>query len=81
MKSSLWAVIAIVTGLVGFLMGYSTSAYTGVRKIEGATTLPVAAATPVATPSPPPAAGGYGNPAPKSAAPAQAPAPAAGGYR
>ena len=81
MKSSLWAVITIVTGLVGFLMGYSTSAYTGVRKIEAEKALPVAAATPIATPAPPPAAGGYGDPAPKPAAPAPAPAPAAGGYR
>ena len=31
MKTSLWAVIALVTGIVGFLMGYSASGYTGTR--------------------------------------------------
>ena len=31
MKTSLWAVIALVTGIVGFLMGYSVSGYTGTR--------------------------------------------------
>jgi len=29
MKTSLWIVIVIVSGLVGFLMGYSVSSYTG----------------------------------------------------
>lgn len=93
MKSSLWTVIAIVCGIVGFLMGYSTSAYTGVRKIEAAAkeervaTSTVAA--PAAAPAPAPAAGGYGS-APAAAKPAAggygsapaaaAPAPAAGGY-
>lgn len=94
MKNSLWTVIAIVCGIVGFLMGYSTSAYTGIRKIEAAAQeervatsgLVAPAAAPAATA---PAAGGYGS-APAAAKPAAggygsppaaaAPAPAAGGY-
>ncbi len=83
MKSSLWIVIAAVTGLVGFLMGYSTSAYTGIRKIEaagvastppsGKSIAPAALVPPVvaAPASAAPAAAGYGAPRP---------APAAGGY-
>ncbi|HEY6912919.1 MAG TPA: hypothetical protein VI356_26295 [Myxococcales bacterium] len=92
MNNSLWTVIAVVCGIVGFLMGYSTSAYTGVRKIEAAAqeqrvaTSSLAPAAPAAAPAP--AAGGYGSApaAPKPAAggygsaPAAAPAPAAGGY-
>jgi hypothetical protein len=34
MRTSLWVVIALVSGLVGFLMGYSVSAYTGNRSLE-----------------------------------------------
>ena len=34
MKTSLWVVIAAVSGIVGFLMGYSVSSYTGVRAME-----------------------------------------------
>ncbi len=34
MKSSLWIIIALVTGIVGFLMGYSVSAFTGSRRAE-----------------------------------------------
>lgn len=92
MKNSLWSVIAIVCGIVGFLMGYSTSAYTGVRKIEAAAKaeqVASAPANPVAVPAvAKPAAGGYGS-APAAAkpaaggygaAPAAAPAPSAGGY-
>jgi hypothetical protein len=34
MRTSLWVVIALVSGLVGFLMGYSVSSYTGIRSLE-----------------------------------------------
>lgn len=35
MKTSLWVVVVLVTGIVGFLIGYSVSAYTGTRSIAG----------------------------------------------
>jgi len=31
MNNSLWAIIALVSAIVGFLMGYSVSSYTGTR--------------------------------------------------
>ena len=34
MKTSLWGVIALVTGIVGFLLGYSVSAYSGNRAAQ-----------------------------------------------
>jgi hypothetical protein len=34
MKRSLWTVFVLVSGLVGFLMGYSVSSYTGVRALD-----------------------------------------------
>jgi hypothetical protein len=33
MKTGLWAVIVLVTGIVGFLVGYGVSSYTGVRSL------------------------------------------------
>jgi hypothetical protein len=90
MKTGLWVVIVLVTGIVGFLVGYSVSSYTGVRKLGA----PHAAETAKAAPAhaAPAATAGYGGaaPAPASAgyggAPAAAPAakppvkPAAAGY-
>ncbi|VAX15480.1 hypothetical protein MNBD_NITROSPINAE04-1331 [hydrothermal vent metagenome] len=32
MKKSIWIVFVIVSGFVGFLLGYSISAYTGMQK-------------------------------------------------
>jgi hypothetical protein len=34
MRTSLWIVIALVTGIVGFLTGYSVSSYSGIQSIE-----------------------------------------------
>jgi hypothetical protein len=75
MKTGLWVVIVLVTGIVGFLVGYSVSSYTGLRKLGASQ----AAETAKAAPSPaaaekPTAAAGYGG----TAAPAAAPAAAAG---
>jgi hypothetical protein len=33
MKTSLWMIIALVSGIVGFLTGYSVSSYTGTRSV------------------------------------------------
>lgn len=85
MKTSLWVVVVLVSGIVGFLVGYSTSSYTGMQKIAGAEAGKVEK---VAAPSEAPA--GYGAPPPGHAAPspaygAQKPAAtqpvSTGGYR
>lgn len=34
MRNSLWVIIVIVTGFLGFLIGYSVSSYTGIQKIQ-----------------------------------------------
>lgn len=34
MKNSLWIVIVVVVGFIGFLVGYSVSSYTGIQKIQ-----------------------------------------------
>ncbi len=34
MKNSLWVVVVVVVGIVGFLLGYSFSSYTGVKAIN-----------------------------------------------
>jgi hypothetical protein len=71
MKSSVWIVIALVTGIVGFLMGYGVSSMTGTRRAADA----VARSAPAPTaPAPQADAGGYGGAA------APAPKPDAGGY-
>ncbi len=84
MKSSLWIVIVVVVGVVGYLLGYSVSGYTGSKNAPqaqagsaehgsggGYGAQPAAHKTETA---------GYGAPAP-AAVPAAAPAPAAaGGY-
>ena len=36
MKTSLWVVIVLVSGLVGFLIGYSVSSFTGTRTVQKA---------------------------------------------
>jgi hypothetical protein len=83
MKSSLWIVIVLVTGIVGFLVGYSVSSSTGTpaRGKDAAHTATPAPAAPAAgygaEPAAPakPASPGYG------AEPAPAKAASAGGYR
>lgn len=32
MKNSIWVVFIVVSGIIGFLLGYSISAYTGVEQ-------------------------------------------------
>jgi hypothetical protein len=95
MKTGLWVVIVLVTGIVGFLVGYSVSSYTGNRRLDAphatetakAAPAPAAAAKHTASagyggsaPAAAPASAGYGAPAP--AAPAAKPPvkPAAAGY-
>lgn len=34
MKTSLWVVVVVVVGIVGFLLGYSYSSYSGVRAVN-----------------------------------------------
>jgi hypothetical protein len=87
MRTGLWVVIVVVTGIVGYLVGYSVSAYTGVKKPGPAHAAEMpAAGKPVApaaatggygaAPATPAAAGGYGaQPAAKPAA-----KPPAAGY-
>ena len=61
MKTSLWMIIALVTGIVGFLMGYSVSSYSGTRSaaaIAGQAAPASHDAAPVAGAKP--QAGGYG---------------------
>ncbi len=86
MKTSLWSVIALVTGIVGFLLGYSVSAYTGSRSQVARAGHGGAAPTETAARTVPAAkteAGGYGA-APEKPAPAAAAAgekkTAAAGY-
>jgi hypothetical protein len=82
MKSSLWIVIVLVTGIVGFLVGYSVSSSTGGMPVKakeaahkeqaaGYAAEP-AAAKGAAAPAP---AAGYG------AQPAAAKAVSTGGYK
>ncbi len=42
MRSSLWVVIVIVGTVMGFLMGYSISAYTGIQQRAGNASLETA---------------------------------------
>jgi hypothetical protein len=86
MKTSLWVIIVLVTGIVGFLMGYSISATTGVRGLQAAHAGPPSAQKAAGAPgaSAPPGEGpaGYGSPQPAAEAPAYgapqaAPAPSA----
>ena len=35
MKTSLWVVLVVVAGFLGFLLGYSVSSYTGIQKVQG----------------------------------------------
>jgi hypothetical protein len=80
MKNSLWTVIVIVVGIVGFLMGYAVSAYTGLKNIAQAQaqekaqhgTSAGAGYGTQAAPAAAPAPAGYGQPA--------APKAEAGGY-
>lgn len=84
MKTSLWIVIVLVSWIVGFLMGYSVSSYTGKRNIGEAQVKEQKAGS-----QPAEAAGGYGadsggyaaerKSAPK-AAPAIRPAEKTAGY-
>jgi hypothetical protein len=92
MKTGLWVVIVLVTGIVGFLVGYSVSSFTGVRKLgatqhaaETAKAAPAHAAPAAsagyggAAPAAAPASAGYGAPAPTPAAKPPV-KPAAAGY-
>jgi hypothetical protein len=85
MKSSLWMIIALVTGIVGFLVGYSVSGFTGSRAAQTVAhggpaphdDAPAARPTGVpAAPEPRTAAGGYGG---AGAHDAKASAPAGSG--
>jgi hypothetical protein len=72
MKSSLWIVIVLVTGIVGFLVGYSVSSSTGpAHAVAGKGAKPAETAP------------GYGGAeaAPGYGAPAAAKEVSAGGYR
>jgi hypothetical protein len=74
MKSSLWIVIVLVTGIVGFLVGYSVSSSTATPHAaqgKGAAHAPAAGA---------PGYGGAAEPAPGYGAPAKKEV-SAGGYR
>lgn len=82
MKNTLWMIIALVTGIVGFLLGYSVSGFTGTRQAaaiagpagpahaEPAAHAPAGGYAPAAAPAPKPDAGGYAA-TPKPAAPTQ----------
>jgi len=59
MKTSLWIVVVVVSGIVGFLTGYSISSSTGTRSIEKAQ----AAQEEKVAPHPPEAPSGSGSPA------------------
>jgi hypothetical protein len=71
MKNTLWMIIALVTGIVGFLLGYSVSGFTGSRQAaataghaapphaEPAAHAPAGGYAPAAAPAPRPDAGGY----------------------
>ncbi len=73
MKTTLWMIIALVTGIVGFLLGYSVSGFTGSRQ----------AAAIAGHAGPQPAAGDHGAPRPEAGGyattAAPAPRPEAGG--
>lgn len=85
MKNTLWMIIALVTGIVGFLVGYSVSGFTGAKR---ATEIAGQAAPGHDAAAHKPDAGGYagaGAPAHKAeaggyGAAAAAPKPEAGGY-
>jgi len=51
MRTSLWIVIVIVSGLVGFLMGYSVSSYTSSRSARPGAGEEVKASAPTTAPS------------------------------
>jgi len=84
MNSSLWVIIALVTGIVGFLLGYSVSSYTGARAAAG---IAAHGAPPAAADAGPAQPGGHGG-AEEQAKPAasgyggagEQAKPAAGGY-
>jgi hypothetical protein len=86
MKTTLWMIIALVTGIVGFLVGYSVSGFSGAKR---ATEVAGHAAPAQDAAAHKPDAGGYagaGAPARKAeaggygGAAAPAPKPEAGGY-
>jgi hypothetical protein len=77
MKTNLWIVIVVVSGMVGFLMGYSISSFTGVRHLQSAQAKEDARQEKpggAAPASPAPAAAAYGAQKPVS------PPAEAGGY-
>ena len=78
MKSSLWMVIALVSGVVGFLTGYSVSSYTGLRGGQDAAGREERVQQERGGGDAHDAAGGYGSTAPR--VPAGKPAGPAAGY-
>ncbi|HZY05270.1 MAG TPA: hypothetical protein VFF02_17405 [Anaeromyxobacteraceae bacterium] len=54
MKTSLWIVVVMIAGFVGFLIGYSVSSHTGTRGLETIVATSQKPAAPAAAP-----AGGY----------------------
>jgi len=89
MKSGLWVVIVVVTGMVGFLVGYSVSSHTGARRIgEPQASVPAKPAGHAAAPASgygggaqqPAAAAGYGGSTEKPAPKPSPVKPAAAGY-
>ncbi len=60
MKHSLWVVVVVVVGIVGFLLGYSYSSFTGVRETTAIDTGGGKEETAVAHPGAPGPAAGYG---------------------
>ncbi len=91
MKTNLWIVIVMVSGIVGFLVGYSVSSYTGTRKIQNAQVKEAEGGVSAQRSKPDtakPTSGGYGAQADTAkptaggygAATPAAPKPAAGGY-
>ncbi len=71
MKNTLWIIIALVTGIVGFLVGYSVSGFTGAKHAQE---IAGHAAPAQEAAAQHPAGGGYG------AAGAATHKPEAGGY-
>jgi hypothetical protein len=75
MKSNVWTVVALVTGIAGFFTGYAVSGYTGAR-VGGRTVAEqkAAAKADAGAAAQKADAGGYGAPEPAKA-PAAAPKP------
>jgi hypothetical protein len=71
-KTSLWIVVVVVAGWIGFMLGYSMSAHTGAKPAQSGTPAAAGGGYGGAKPA---ASGGYGGGNPATGA-----KPAAGGY-